>query len=275
MRKIVSIAVLAAALLAGKCWAIDPAGLYAGRTIVTGTLEPERGKGLRRIMLDVLIKAAAEPRLAEDPRLPALLERAPDYATGFEYEDRMKGTPVRDEQGTRDRPHDLTASFDPAKIDAALRELGLQPWNANRPVIAMSITIEYPNSRFTLTPDGNQGLGQREALIAAADRRGVRIGWIAFTAVTPVPPNEPAREKPERNVLTRNETVTLRGTLRWQPEKAQWQTDWTLAQSKVTTANQNVLMVNNNRSWTVETPSFDEAFLNGVGEAAATLAGRR
>lgn len=252
MRKIVSIAVLAATLLAGKAWAIDPADLYAGRTIVTGTLEPERGKGLRRIMLDVLIKAAAEPRLAEDPRVPALLERAPDYVTGFEYEDRMKGTPVRDEQGTRDRPHDLTASFDAAKIDAALRELGLQPWKARRPTLIAFITVRFPDNQFVLADDSQLGLGQKQALQAAAVRRGMKVVL------------GPASKPPSGNRPTNGlEIYVFEGTLSWRPETVSWRTDWTLASAR------------QSRSWSDETTSFDEAFRNGVGEAAAILAGRR
>ncbi|MGE0659997.1 MAG: DUF2066 domain-containing protein [Reyranellaceae bacterium] len=253
MRKIVSIAVLAAALLAGEARAIDPAGLYAGRTIVTGTIEPERGKGLRRIMLDVLIKAAAEPRLAEDPRVPALLERAPDYVTGFEYEDRMKGTPVRDEQGTRDRPHDLTARFDAAKIDAALAQLGLRPWNASRPTLTAFITVRFPDNQFVLAEDSQLGLGQKQALQAAAVRRGMKVVLGGATS-KPMPGKEPANGP---------ESYVLEGTLSWQPDTVSWRTDWLLASGR------------QNRRWSVETTSFDEAFRNGVGEAAATLAGRR
>lgn len=114
-------------------------------------------------------------------------------------------------------------------------------------------------------------------MIAAANRRGMPIAWVTFTAVTPGPANESTRDKSDKisGQMIRDESAILRGTLRWQPEKARWQTDWTLSQSRSTTADQKVLMVNSIRSWSVETTSFDEAFRNGVGEAAATLAGRR
>lgn len=241
---IAAAAILALTVTAGSAWAIDPAEIHAGQTIVTGTLEPERSKGLRRIMLDVLIKAAAEPLLAEDPRVPALLARAADYVTGFEYEDRMKGTPVRDEQGTRDRPHDLTASFDAAKIDAALGELGLRPWKGPRPTLTAFITVSFPDNQFVLTDNSQLGLGQKQALQAAALRRGMKV----------VLGNES---------MNGSETHVLAGTLRWQAEKVSWHAEWRLTGLR------------KNRSWSIESPSFDEAFRNGVGEAAAALAGRR
>jgi len=236
----------------GSARAIDPAGIYAGRTIVTGTLEPERAKGLRRIMLDVLIKAAAEPLLADDPRVQKLLARAPDYVTGFEYEDRMKGTPVRDEQGTRDRPHDLTAAFNPAMIGAALAELGLQPWKGRRPTLSALITIRFPDNQFVLAEDSQLGLGQKQALQAAALRRGIKVIL-----------GEGNLKPPSDDSINTSETHVLKGTLSWQPDKVSWHTDWQLIHRR------------KNRSWSLDSSSFDEAFRNGVGEAAATLAGRR
>ena len=49
-----------------------------------------------------------------------MLAAAGDYVASFTYRDRLEGIPIHDEQGTYDRPHDLTVNVDPAKIDAAL-----------------------------------------------------------------------------------------------------------------------------------------------------------
>jgi len=244
MRKLMSIAAMALTLLTGSAQAVEVANLYGGPAIVTGVFEPERTRGLRQVLLDVLVKVSAEPRLLDDPRVQPLLDRARDFVASYEYEDRMKGTPVRDEQGTRDRPHDLRIKFDPAKIDAALAELGLKPWGSNRPPLLALVTIEYPASKYILTNEGDQGLGQKQALVAAAERRGMAV---SLSATVPTTASQPI----------------LYGILRWQPEGAFWRTEWKL----VGTAKE--------RSWSMETSSFDEAFRNGVGEAAATLAGRR
>jgi hypothetical protein len=268
MPKLLSIAAMALMLLSSSARAVEIENLYGGQAIVTGIFEPERTRGLRQVLLDVLIKVSAEPKLADDPRVQPLLDRAKDFVVSYDYEDRMKGTPVRDEQGTRDRPHDLRIKFDPAKIDAALAELGLKPWGSDRPILSANITIEYPNNSYSLTAHGPNGLGQREALLAAGDRRGVPIGLPAPSVIsnTNLPPSMPTLKKAEQ--------FTLSGTLRWQPDRSLWHTSWTLMQTLIDTS-QTPPFTTKSRSWTTETTSFDEAFRNGVGEAAATLAGRR
>lgn len=259
MRKLVSIAVMAVALLSGSARAVEITDLYRSQAIVTGIFEPERTRGLRLALLDVLVKVAAEPRLLDDPRVPKLLERATDFVASYDYEDRMKHKPVNDDQGTRDRPYDLRVVFDRAKIDAALGELGLQPWSSDRPPLLAQVTVEYPTGKYRLTEDGDQGLGQKQALAAAAMRRGMTVTLPLAAAASPVV----AAGQP-----------LLEGTLRWQEAKTAWRTDWTLTEVGLQ-ATGTPSLATRKRSWTVETTSFDEAFRNGVGEAAATLAGRR
>jgi len=252
MRKLMSIAAMALTLLTGSAQAVEVPNLYGGQAIVTGIFEPERTRGLRQVLLDVLVKVSAEPRLIDDPRVQPLLDRAKDLMASYEYEDRMKGTPVRDEQGTRDQPHDLRITFDKAKIDAALAELGLKPWGNHRPILIAHISVEYPDSRFSLMQDHQFGLGQRGALEAAATRRGMKV-------ILP----DAAAKAPYMGSLQPPEAFPLLGRMRWQPESASWNTQWTVVAGKQI------------RIWVIETPSFDEAFRNGVGEAAAILAGRR
>lgn len=259
MRKLATLLVLGLTLFAANAPAVEISNLYGGQAIVTGIFEPERTRGLRQILLDVLVKVSAEPRLIDDPRMQPLLDRARDFMTSYEYEDRMKGTPVRDEQGTRDRPHDLRIKFDSAKIDAALADLALKPWGSDRPPVIAFVTVEYPASKYVLTSDGDQGLGQKQALVAAATRRGMAVSLPANAVAAPnVASGEPL----------------LQGIMRWEPEGTFWRTEWTLSEVRLDTA-QRPTLVTTKRSWSVDTPSFDEAFRNGVGEAAATLAGRR
>jgi hypothetical protein len=243
MRKLMSIVAMTATLLMGSAHAIEVVDLYQGQAIVTGIFEPERTRGLRQVLLDVLVKVSAEPRLIDDPRVQPLLDRAKDFVASYDYEDRMKGTPVRDEQGTRDRPHDLRIAFDRSKIDAALAELGLKPWSIERPPLTALVTVEYPATKYVLTTKSDQGFGQKQALAAAATRRGLVVIL------------------PEADNVT--ESTILKGALHWQPVTASWHAEWTLMTPQKT------------RSWSIDSPSFDEAFRNGVGEAAATLAGRR
>jgi hypothetical protein len=88
-------------------------------------------------MEDVLIKVSGAERLAGDRRLAAYKAKAKDFVTAFDYRDQFSGKPKRDEQGTRDRPFDLTVDFDKEKIDGVLKALGLKPWLSHRPVLAV------------------------------------------------------------------------------------------------------------------------------------------
>src|SRR5258708_31221082 len=87
----------------------------------------------------------------------------------------MKGTPVHDEQGTRDRPFALTVAFDPPKIDAALRSLGRAPWPEPRPRLAVLLDVRDATAAYVLAEDGERAPGQRQALAAPAAKRRTAV----------------------------------------------------------------------------------------------------
>src|ERR671933_505638 len=101
------------------------------------------------------------------PRSPA--------TRGCRYRDLLGGVPVHDEQGTRDRPYELTADFDPARIDAALRSLGRAPWTAARPRLVVFLRVRTGTGPYVLASDGARGRDQRESLADAAYRFGVPL----------------------------------------------------------------------------------------------------
>ena len=100
--------------------------LYRAQTVLTGQGEANRMIGFAACLEDVLIKVSGALKLAGDARLQPYKARASDFVKTYRYHDKMLGTPVRDEQGTRDRPYDLFVEFDSAKIDDVLSELGLE-----------------------------------------------------------------------------------------------------------------------------------------------------
>src|SRR5256885_2017305 len=110
-----------------------------------------------------------------DRRLAAYKAKAKDFVTAFDYRDQFSGKPKRDEQGTRDRPFDLTIDFDKEKIDGVLKALGLKPWLSHRPALAVFVEMEQGERKFIVTSDGTQSDLQRDALLAAAARRGMNI----------------------------------------------------------------------------------------------------
>jgi uncharacterized protein len=147
--------------------------LYQAQTIVTGQGEESRRFGFPVCLEQVLVKVSGDSRLTGDPEVAMLVGQAATFVTDFAFRDRMAGIPVHDEQGTRDRPYDLTVRFDPAKIDAALRSLGRQPWSASRPRVIPFVGVDLAGATYLLASDGTRGRDQREALAAAAARYGM------------------------------------------------------------------------------------------------------
>jgi uncharacterized protein len=255
---------------ASACCAATPVtaaeGLYRAQTVVTGQGEANRITGFASCMEDVLIKVSGAERLAGDRRLVAYKATAKDFVTAFDYRDQFSGKPKRDEQGTRDRPFDLTVDFDKQKIDGVLRAFGVKPWLSHRPVLAVFVEMEQGERKFIVTSDGTQSDLQREALLAAATRRGMNI----------VLPTTAALAKAEINATRLSETpsstlvslaagqggeVALVGRLVWNDRDLGWATQWQIDR------------LGRPRRWRLRGVTFDEAFRRGIGGAAQVLSG--
>ncbi len=174
-------AALAAALLGlqpAPISAAEPDDLYQAAAIVTGTGEVNRRLGLAMCLEDVLVKVSGDPRLIGDPRVAALAKQANVLVGSFTYRDRFAHRPINDEQGTRDRPHDLTVQFERAKIDAELAKLGRKPWIGRRPGLVIFLGVNNGAVAYALASDGERGADQRESLAEAAKK-------LAFTMTLP------------------------------------------------------------------------------------------
>src|SRR5258708_31821515 len=141
--------------------------LYRAQTIVTGEREETRLPGFAECLEYVLVKVSGDTRLIGDNRVAALAGEARSFVRDFRYHDPMSGIPHHDEQGTRDRPDYLIVTFDRAKIDAALRALGREPWTASRPRIVVFLGMRNLTTAFIVAGDGDRAL-EAEALVAAA-----------------------------------------------------------------------------------------------------------
>ena len=144
--------------------------IYVGRTITTGTSEEHRPEALAKCFISVLVKASGDPRLATNGNAAVMAEHAANFIKSFRYRDRLEGRPIHDEQGTRDRPHDLTVEFEPSLIDGALRSLGSQPWGAERPRVAIIVFVRFGEVSYFLTQSEPRGENQRESLQAASEQ---------------------------------------------------------------------------------------------------------
>jgi hypothetical protein len=249
----------------GPAYAVDVAELYRARTIVTGREEPSRSRGFAECLKQVLVKVSGDPRLADDPTVAALAERAADYVMNFRYHDRMSGIPVHDEQGTRERPYDLFVGFQPEKIDATLKKLGREPWT-ERPRILMLVGVDNGAQRFILENDGHRGRDMREAVAAAAGRFGVEVALPrgdALLGAGVTLEDLPTSDQAKIGALARAEQggMALVGSIDWNPETLGWSAAWWL-RGDGKAAN-----------WQIEGVSFDAAFRSAVGGAAQVLSG--
>ena len=240
--------------------------LYRAKVTVTGQGEANRILGFAACLEDVLIKVSGAQKLSGDRRLAPYKSKARSYVTSFSYRDQFFGKPIRDEQGTRDRPYDLTVNFEVSKIDELLKTLGLKPWLSHRPLLAVFVAMEQGPRNYVVTLDGAQSDLQRDALLAAADQRGMHVvlpgtaalaksnitgetlGTAPLSALAPV-----AAEQGAEAVLT--------GRLVWDDRQLGWATQWQIDWAGRT------------HRWQLRGVTFDEAFRRGIGGAAQVLSG--
>jgi uncharacterized protein len=240
--------------------------LYRARAIVTGQSEAERARGFALCLETVLVKVSGDPRLIGDPAIAPLEAEARSFVIAFAYEDRMKGIPVHDEQGTRDRPYDLTVTFDRPKIDKALSSLGRAPWMPPRPVLSVLLGVRDAMSAYVLADDGERGLGQRQALEVAAAERGIslRLPSTTLLGAEHVSYGRLAAMAAPRLAALAQESggeVALAGTLVWTEAARGWTARWRL------------FWHDREHRWQISGVSFDDAFRNGIDRAVSILSG--
>jgi hypothetical protein len=263
------IAGITALLIAGGPAAAGDAGdLYRGRTLVTGQTEATRAPALARCLTDVLIKVSGDPRLSVDPKAVDLARDAAKYVREFRYRDLMADLPVHDEQGTRDRPYELTAWFHPATIDATLRALGREPWTAARPRVAVLLHVRHGARTYRLSSDGDHGPGMREALADAAGRAGLVVALPNEAALTKAGSSLQAPQWSPSDLAgldaiakTAGGDVALAGSLVWSDTALGWIATWRLPWQGRT------------YRWQIKGVNFDEAFRAGMRGAAQILSG--
>ncbi len=183
----------------------DSERLYKAEIIVTGTGEKERTRGFREGLKEIFVKLSGDPSLEESGKLDPLLDDSGSIIREYSYEDRMKNLPIRDEQGTRDRPHFLRMTADAGKIETAMQKLGLAIWR-DRAAIDVLLTVKDFKHRvlvaaeavgpaetgtflgFPIASGRYDGYEQREVLKSIAARRGLTLNLPAASAVLRLQP---------------------------------------------------------------------------------------
>ena len=240
--------------------------LYRAQAVVTGTGEANRIEALGPCLEDVLIKVSGVQKLAGDPRLAPYKAKAKDDVGSYSYHDQMSGIPIHDEQGTRDRPYDLTIEFDPAKIADILKQLGVKPWLGHRPVIAVFAGLQQGSNNYIIAADGDRGMDQRDSLMTTAEKRGVDIVLPATGDLTKsgIDAEKLAKVAPatlESAVSGKSSEAVLIGQLAWNEKKLDWSAQWQIEFN------------GKPHRWRLSAPTYDEAFRRGIGGVAQMLSG--
>ena len=131
------------------------ADLYRAQAVVTGRARRTASSALPRVWRTSSSRVSGAQKLAGDRRLAAYKSNAKSFVKAFSYHDQFSGKPKRDEQGTRDRPYDLTVDFEESKIDGILKALGLKPWLSHRPLLAVFVEMKQGPKNFIVTADGS------------------------------------------------------------------------------------------------------------------------
>lgn len=220
--------------------------LYQATVIVTGYDTRSRPFGFAQALRAVLVNVSGEPRLRDDARVAALAARAGRWVASFSYVDRMAGRPIHDEQGTRDRPYNLTVKFVPARIDKALADLGERPWRGTRPVVVPVLAVRFGTASYLLSAESPAGIEQRAAFADAARAfdMTVRFPTEAEFAAWGIR----AGHSPVLPATTATAGARVAGTLEFQEALPGWVGAWRMRWRGVEYA------------WGVRGGNYDEAF---------------
>jgi len=253
--------------LAPPSLAAEPIGdLYTAQAIVTGKGEKNRRIGFQDCLDKVLVRVSGDQRLLAKPELADLRAHAGDLVASFGYRDRLEGIPIHDDQGSHDRPHDLTCQFDRAELDALLTDLGSGPWLADRPTIVPLLAVERGGKRFVLTADGDDDPSMPVSFAAAAEPLAMEIALpdtaeLAAAGLGPDNLWRAGQAQLEADAKTSGGAVPLLGRLKWSDADLGWVADW------------RIRFKGRTYDWQVRGVSFDEAFRVAMRGGAQVLSG--
>jgi len=240
---------LAFALASTAVSGADLATLYSSRAITTGTGEKNRKLGFRDCLDRVLVRVSGDPRLPARPEAEALRARGGDFVASFSYRDRLAGRPIHDEQGTYDRPHDLTCIYQTAVLDRLLADLGSRPWLGERPVLAVFFDVNRNGKRLRVVADDMRDLAMRDSFALACDHLAMKVVFPTRSIASQLTPEE--IDQPQRLTDVARAAggeQALSGTLDWSDADLGWVATWHLVHQGRT------------ETWTVRGVNFDEAF---------------
>jgi hypothetical protein len=240
-----------------------PQTLYQSMYVVSGTGVERRQVGFEEALRRLMVKVSGDRRLADDPAVAGMIEHAADYVVDFSYLDLKSGIKLSDEQGSYDRPNYLTVTFDQAKIDKALADLGRKPW-LDRPRLVIYLAVRRDPTSHIVNAEEDRDAAMRESAANASLLYDVPI-------VFPKPANVPssfagfdsaANADPaalDAAARSAGGEKALVGTLDWSDRDHGWIASWSIADGGKAVR------------WQKRGISFDDAFRDGLSGTAEVL----
>lgn len=253
----------------GKVWINKPdnGSLYAGRALQTGKLQGADRASIAASFSEVLVKVSGDPEVVRDSRFSAVAVNLEQMVTGIDYRDRMAGIPIGDEQGTRERPYELTVHFDPAKTDNVLAALDKKPFTGPRPRLLVLISIKNSARTYLLETDSEFGVDQRDALFESAFQAGLPVQLpekklLQESSVRIEQLGQLSQADIRKLTLAAGAEAGLIGTLIWNDGARGWLINWHFADPT------------HDERWSLADVTFDRAFQNAMFGTLSILAGK-
>jgi hypothetical protein len=237
--------------------------LYQAVTVVTGQGAKNRQAGFKRCLDKVLVRVSGDQRLLKLPEMPELRARAGDFVRSYSYRDRLEGVPIHDEQGTYDRPHNLTCRYQPEIIDRLLMQLGSRPWLSARPKLMVFLDVQRGTQAYDVVADNDRDKAMREAFDAAATPLALMVDFPTHAQAAELlakSKRDRIGELEPKDVPSSN-SVAVIGRLVWSDKDLGWVATW-----RIQSHGKPV-------QWTVRGVNFDEAFRVAVKGVAQILSG--
>ena len=243
-----------------------PQTLYQSMYVVSGKAPERRPVGFREALRRLMVKVSGDRRLADDPTVAKMIEHAEDYVVDFSYLDLKQGIKLSDEQGSYDRPHYLTVTFDQKKIDAALAEMGRKPWVGPRPKFTVFLGVHRDPKSYIVDADDPRDELMRMSAGNASLLYSMPIVFppkaalpTTFSTFDQAKSASPADLEAAAKAAGGDAAIV--GTLDWSDADHGWIADWTIEKDGKPV------------HWQKRGISFDDAFRDGLSGAALALSG--
>lgn len=248
-------------VLAGPAAAFEPSDIYTSQVVVSGQGEVNRLTGFGICLERVLTRVTGDITLADRPEARAAKAKAADFVAAYSYRDRLEGRPIHDEQGSYDRPHNLTCRFKTAPLDKLITDLGGKPWLMRRPVLAIFLDVQKPAARYTVAANNERDLAMRQSFGNASNLIALDVVFPPETAALNLDPAhlDPASPALKAAAEAAGGDLPLSGRLVWSDADHGWVVDWALEQGGAV------------HRWSVRGVSFDDAFRTALWGAARLL----